>query len=55
MLTAFSRSTVRQRFAKAHLDPELGSKEWEPFFSYEKRLLTLASKDPNLVNEASTY
>ena len=48
-----SHSTLRHRFSAAGIEPEPNSKEWEAFFSYERRLLNLASKDPGLIQEAA--
>ncbi|WFD34362.1 cohesin complex subunit [Malassezia cuniculi] len=48
------KMSLRQRFSAADLEPTAGAKEWEPFFSYEKRLLNLASKDPSLVQEVAS-
>lgn len=47
-----SRSTLRKRLASTGVEPTTGSKQWDPLFSYEKRLLNLASKDAALVQEA---
>ena len=47
-----SHTTIHQRLAAAHIEPQAGTKDWDPFFSYEKRLLNLAAKDAELIQEA---
>ena len=47
------QSALRHRFSAAGIEPDVGSKDWEPFFAYERRLLNLASKDPSLVQRAT--
>ncbi|WFD00990.1 cohesin complex subunit [Malassezia yamatoensis] len=42
-------ATIHQRFSAAHIQPEASAKEWDAFFAYEKRLLTLAAKDAELI------
>ena len=48
-------TTMQQRFLATNIKPEQGAREWEPYFSYEKRLLNLAAKDADIVKEASHY
>ncbi|PKI82513.1 hypothetical protein MVES_003333 [Malassezia vespertilionis] len=45
-------SVLHQRFAAAHVEANAREKQWDPYYSYEKRLLNLAAKDPKIVKEA---
>lgn len=45
-------STLHQRLAAAEVEPASGQKVWDPYFSYEKRLLNLAAKDAAIVHRA---